>query len=1146
MNISRGSNAFVITVLLLLLLVQVAVSFGPAILGEPEDVTVAPSTTGPQAFTILCIKSVDSSVAWFFKGRPVDIRNQDFTVTGDGSLYVKNAVKERDEGSYYCLVSSGNRAVRSRTATVKFAYLDSFTTRDKMVSMEEGDFLSIKCMAPDSFPHRTVQWSKEINGEKQPVISSSHLTISETKDLHFAFLKRSDSGVYICTVTNLFILSERKSVERQVSLFVTPATNQFNKPPRVADDFSSPKIALKGEKFVLECIVYGKPVPKIVMKKKGIHTALGNTTGNVNRLVINSFGRDDAGKYRCRASDKAGQSDTKTTVIKMEAKPEWIIKPKDITSVSNSTVTLPCIAFGIPGIRYTWYRNGKLIVPKNRHEFSLGNLTIKDLKPHDNGIYQCFVDNKHGQLHADIKLTVSAIPAGFGLGSKAPQLTQSALMHSSVEIICNPTGEPKPVVRWRFGAAYLQSKGRFRISSNGNLRITNVTKSDSGEYICEASNTLGKASRTGFVNVVEYIVETKNMDETLTAVLGKDIRFMCGVRSVGKIEVTFKWLKFFTHEIVSSSRVRKTRTDIRNSMSSTSDQRGYLKITKVRYGDAGLYSCEIRGNNNKLIARKEVFLKVKGPPNPPTDVTISQGHAEGEHVNVTWILGKANGSPIKKVIIEHTTQFAPTTWNVISNGSEPQKGWVQIALSPHVRYTFRVVAVNDVGKSNASAPSSSFQAPSAAPTKYPLDLKGEGIDASTLKISWQPIPPIHHNGPGFYYIVYHKRTDRKGQPTRDEVRNGSTFFITGTDYYVKYTIQIQAANSIGFGPKSPDVIAFSGEQVPVGAPRDLDVRITSPNSAYATWTGVPDKRETARGKLLGYKVYFWKAPSGQTPYQAEVESTSETSVSLHLQPYTSYRFQVVAYNRMGDGPASNVIGPLTTPESIPDSPRGLSLNIHNQSFIILQWSPPERANGIISDYRVTIEKVPATEMTMSGKTNNSNPRMRLPLLNLQARYRFSVLAINRIGAGPPLVVEFDLTTAPKISPQNVTANFDNQNNEVVLNWRSSLQDIEGFRIFYWSSPRDIHTVDVAKERRRKEIAFGLEKGHIYHFQLAAFKIVHGGHYILGPRSQEVTAGKKNLKARRTKSTGSFTDSPGTLLLCSQLLFIISFHWLQAR
>lgn len=151
----------------------------------------------------------------------------------------------------------------------------------------------------------------------------------------------------------------------------------------------------------------------------------------------------------------------------------------------------------------------------------------------------------------------------------------------------------------------------------------------------------------GIVNVVEYIVETKNMDQTMTAVLGENIRFLCGVRSIRKIEVTFKWLKFFTHEIVSSSRVRKTRTDIRNSMLSTSDQRGYLKISRVRYRDAGPYSCEIRGNNNKLIAKKMVLLKVKGPPDPPRDVNISEGHAKGEHVNVTWILGKANSSPIE-------------------------------------------------------------------------------------------------------------------------------------------------------------------------------------------------------------------------------------------------------------------------------------------------------------------------------------------------------------------------------------------------------------------------------------------------------------------------------------------------------------------
>lgn len=54
------------------------------------------------------------------------------------------------------------------------------------------------------------------------------------------------------------------------------------------------------------------------MKKKGIYIVFGNMIGNVNRLVINSFGCDDVGKYRCRVSDKVGQLDIKIIVIKME------------------------------------------------------------------------------------------------------------------------------------------------------------------------------------------------------------------------------------------------------------------------------------------------------------------------------------------------------------------------------------------------------------------------------------------------------------------------------------------------------------------------------------------------------------------------------------------------------------------------------------------------------------------------------------------------------------------------------------------------------------------------------------------------------------------------------------------------------------
>ena len=49
-------------------------------------------------------------------------------------------------------------------------------------------------------------------------------------------------------------------------------------------------------------------------------------------------------------------------------------------------------------------------------------------------------------------------------------------------------------------------------------------------------------------------------------------------------------------------------------------------------------------------------------------------------------------------------------------------------------------------------------------------------------------------------------------------------------------------------------------------------------------------------------------------------------------------------------------------------------------------------------------------------------------------------------------------------------------------------------------------MDVDRARRRKEIMSGLENEHKLYFQIAAFKIIRGGHYIIGPKSNKVSAG----------------------------------------
>lgn len=94
--------------------------------------------------------------------------------------------------------------------------------------------------------------------------------------------------------------------------------------------------------------------------------------------------------------------------------------------------------------------------------------------------------------------------------------------------------------------------------------------------------------------------------------------------------------------------------------------------------------------------------------------------------------------------------------------------------------------------------------------------------------------------------------------------------------------------------------------------------------------------------------------------------------------------------------------------AVPERPHGLALIVQNQTFSVLQWSPPERANGIIIDYQVAVWKLPEIGVVKKWRTNDSKTEFRMPQLNPQATYRVSVLAVNRIGMGPPVLATFDL------------------------------------------------------------------------------------------------------------------------------------------
>lgn len=119
----------------------------------------------------------------------------------------------------------------------------------------------------------------------------------------------------------------------------------------------------------------------------------------------------------------------------------------------------------------------------------------------------------------DINITISSTISAFFIcvlivlcSTAAPVLPESksfvkALARSWTVLPCNPTGFPKPTIKWKRNGLPLTNatSPKYFILPSGSLRILRVALSDIGLYTCEVSNPLGDARR-----VVELSVQGKD------------------------------------------------------------------------------------------------------------------------------------------------------------------------------------------------------------------------------------------------------------------------------------------------------------------------------------------------------------------------------------------------------------------------------------------------------------------------------------------------------------------------------------------------------------------------------------------------------------------------------------------------------------
>ncbi|XP_065722467.2 papilin isoform X3 [Drosophila suzukii] len=177
---------------------------------------------------------------------------------------------------------------------------------------------------------------------------------------------------------------------------------------------------------------------------------------------------------------------------------------------------------------------------------------------------------------------------------------------------CFATGNPAPNITWSLKNLVINTnKGRYVLTSNGDLTIVQVRQTDDGTYVCVASNGLGEPVRrevalqvTEPVSLSAYIYGDKNVTQIVQLNRPAVIRCPAG----GFPEPHVSWWR------------NGHMFGLKNNLMA----RDYsLVFNSIQLTDLGLYTCEVYNQRRPVSLR--VTLKAVGP-------VRARNHEEAEYL----------------------------------------------------------------------------------------------------------------------------------------------------------------------------------------------------------------------------------------------------------------------------------------------------------------------------------------------------------------------------------------------------------------------------------------------------------------------------------------------------------------------------------
>eukprot|EP00064_Thunnus_orientalis_P007189 superscaffoldBa00000784_g7208 len=624
----------------------------------------------------------------------------------------------------------------------------------------------------------------------------------------------------------------------------------------------------------------------------------------------------------------------------------------------EAKITMNCRAKANPPATYKWMLGSKEIdLKEEQSHYSLvgGNLVISyPIKNQHTGMYTCLATNMYGTI---ISQEASVQFGYLDLFSSEERESVYVKEGQGAVLLCAPPPHyPEELsFRWilnEFPTFIPLDKRRFVSQSTGNLYISKVDSSDSGNYSCIASSpSISKSVFSNYIPLVplaerpirKYPADLKVKFPDTTALVGQNITLECF--ALGKV---FIW-EDGSLEILNVTRADEGRyTCFAENDRGKANSTGSLLVTEST-------KITLAPSNADVKVGENAWMQCAASHDPSLDITfiwsldgrVIDLHKDSQHYERTPN-GSSNGELlIKNAQLKLAGRYTCTAQTPVDNVTASAQLVVRapanvegnaetatvVDLFPWTEYEFRVIATNTLGTGEPSSPSRKEKTLESVPLVAPSDVGGGGGTSRELIITWTPVQQRYYYGPNFGYIVAFKPSDgnewRKvtvADPQARRYVHKDSSIPPSTEFQVK----VKAFNRKGEGPYSLMALIYSAQDVPSDAPASVDGRALSATEAIVWWLPL------SQSNIDGYQVKYWRnqEDSEGGALRVVVPGRENQTRLEGMKPDSLYLIEVRGFNSAGYGPPSKYLQihtkkapPSRPPRIIGKKLKGQSVNI---------------------------------------------------------------------------------------------------------------------------------------------------------------------------------------------------------------------------